>query len=369
MCVVAPCVQYPLSKSIVRISFLPGGYLRGTSVFCHVGDLFLPTSFLSKFLEPLRIAVDLETSVTGLAIIALAPSVELEYAMLISRCDSSVATIAKALLTMGKGSSVPYLQCSAFSLSSPFLYPLALSKSVIFLEHLVQSVPKLGGMRPYITLSIYASLNGANVSGHASALFIGGFSIMEMSKNSMQLNLTLDCNKTSITILGNTDVEISWGRMDLIIVSPIRKEDFGIGGSAQYEVKLLNAKRFEDKITITLPANGQRVEMDISYKPVETASYMSIMNVIGWTIMVGISMLFMYKICVLMSKEVRSWQSTVPATSSNAAPSTPIRGSPVVTDEMSPRTPQPFMDYVRRTIDETPYYRREGRRINPQNTF
>ncbi|KAF7801531.1 nuclear pore complex protein GP210 isoform X1 [Senna tora] len=236
-------------------------------------------------------------------------------------------------------------------------------------EHLVQSVPKLGGMRPYITLSIYASLNGANVSGHASALFIGGFSIMEMSKNSMQLNLTPDCNKTSITILGNTDVEISWGRMDLIMVSPIRKEDFGIGGSAQYEVKLLNAKRFEDKITITLPANGQRVEMDISYKPVETASYMSIMNVIGWTIMVGISMLFMYKICVLMSKEVRSWQSTVPATSSNAAPSTPIRGSPVVTDEMSPRTPQPFMDYVRRTIDETPYYRREGRRINPQNTF
>ncbi|KAF7801537.1 nuclear pore complex protein GP210 [Senna tora] len=71
-------------------------------------------------------------------------------------------------------------------------------------------------------------------------------------------------------------------------------------------------------------AQGLRVEMDISYKPVETASYMSIMNVIGWTIMVGISMLFMYKICVLMLKEMRSWQSTVPVISSNAAPSTPI---------------------------------------------
>lgn len=36
------------------------------------------------------------------------------------------------------------------------------------------------------------------------------------------------------------DVEIRWRHMDLIMISPIHKEDFGIGGSAQYEVSAFN---------------------------------------------------------------------------------------------------------------------------------
>ena len=52
-----------------------------------------------------------------------------------------------------------------------------------------------------------------------------------------------------------------------------------------------------------------------------------------------------------------------------ASPLTPERTSPAE-NEGSPRTPQPFIDYVRRTIDETPYYRRERRRrFDPQNTY
>jgi len=49
-------------------------------------------------------------------------------------------------------------------------------------EHLVHSVPKLEGMRPDVSLSISAYLENEHISGSASALFIGGFSIMEMSK-------------------------------------------------------------------------------------------------------------------------------------------------------------------------------------------
>ena len=50
-------------------------------------------------------------------------------------------------------------------------------------EHLVHSVPKLEGLRPDVSLSIYASLKEhKHVSGSASALFIGGFSVMEMGK-------------------------------------------------------------------------------------------------------------------------------------------------------------------------------------------
>ena len=50
-------------------------------------------------------------------------------------------------------------------------------------EHLAQSVPKSNDMRPYISLSISASLQETNhVSGSASALFVGGFSVLEMGK-------------------------------------------------------------------------------------------------------------------------------------------------------------------------------------------
>lgn len=45
----------------------------------------------------------------------------------------------------------------------------------------MHSVPKSEGMRPDISLSVYASLKEhENVTGSVSALFIGGFSIMEM---------------------------------------------------------------------------------------------------------------------------------------------------------------------------------------------
>ncbi|XP_051189761.1 nuclear pore complex protein GP210 [Lolium perenne] len=42
----------------------------------------------------------------------------------------------------------------------------------------------------------------------------------------------------------------------------------------------------------------------------------------------------------------------------------------VAADPASPRTPQPFVEYVRQTVDDTPYYRRDARRrFNPQNTY
>ncbi|XP_019442522.1 PREDICTED: nuclear pore complex protein GP210 [Lupinus angustifolius] len=242
-------------------------------------------------------------------------------------------------------------------------------------EHLVHSVPKLEGIRQEISLSVYATLKELeHVSGSASALFIGGFSIMEFGKNSMQLNLTSGSNKSSITILGNTDVEIHWNRRDLIMISPIHKENSGVGGYAQYEVKLLKAKRFKDKIIITLPSNGQRVEIDINHEPEETTtSSILTLNKAFWASILGCLLLSIFTVAIFiryLDRPERLQQSSTPVTGSNAAPTTPDRSSPVVINEMSPRTPQPFVDYVRRTIDETPYYNREARRrVNPQNTY
>lgn len=50
-------------------------------------------------------------------------------------------------------------------------------------EHLVVSMPKSKDMRPDISVSVNASMREANyVSGSASALFVGGFSVLEMGK-------------------------------------------------------------------------------------------------------------------------------------------------------------------------------------------
>ncbi|KAJ4729295.1 nuclear pore complex protein [Melia azedarach] len=246
-------------------------------------------------------------------------------------------------------------------------------------EHLVRSVPKSKDMSPYVSVSINASLkeeHHACGSASASALFIGGFSILEMDKNSLQLNLTLESNKTTITILGNTAVEVHWHNRDMMKVSPVHKEEFGIGGLAQYEVKVLRGKKFKDKIVVTLPANGQRVDVDVNYEPdIREASDSGIKGTF-FAVIVGFSAIIALILIIIISKLERVERSTEsqpaisPATPSMTAPQTPERSSPAVSNEQSPRTPQPFVDYVRRTIDETPYYRRDARRrFNPQNTF
>ncbi|KAH7510680.1 hypothetical protein FEM48_ZijujUnG0099600 [Ziziphus jujuba var. spinosa] len=281
-------------------------------------------------------------------------------------------------------------------------------------EHLVRSIPKSKGIKPDISVSIHASLRDANhVSGSASALFIGGFSILEFDKDSMQLNLTPESNKTVITILGNTgkqfflfsflsivfmirksdvvdcyllivDVEINWNAQDLL-VSSIGKKDLGVGGRAQYEalifsilclkVKALGMKKLKDKIVITLPASGQRAEIDVNYEPGQReASKIMINTTTFWAALLGclaLLILTLVAFICLLDRPDRSQPSFIsPATPSIAAPVTPDRGSPTVSFDQSPRTPQPFMDYVRRTIDETPYYKRDARRrFNPQNTY
>ncbi|XVF14043.1 hypothetical protein REPUB_Repub09cG0022600 [Reevesia pubescens] len=242
-------------------------------------------------------------------------------------------------------------------------------------EHLVRTIPKLKDMKPYIYVSINASMKEhSHVSGSASALFVGGFSIMQMGKDIVQLNLTSDSNKTIITILGNTDVEIHWRGQDLLMINPIQKEEFGVGSHVQYEVKALSGKRFKDKIIVTLPSSGQRAEVDVNFEPDETAESEATVSisygamVLGsFAVLIITAILF---ICFLERPFGSQPPSTPPPTSSISAPVTPQRSSPVVLNEQSPRTPQPFVDYVRRTIDETPYYRREARRrVNPQNTY
>ncbi|GMH15008.1 hypothetical protein Nepgr_016849 [Nepenthes gracilis] len=240
-------------------------------------------------------------------------------------------------------------------------------------EHLANSAPKSNNTRQDISVSIHASLRDANdVSGSASALFIGGFSILEMKKGSLQLNLTPESNRSIITIVGNTDVGIYWRDQDLLMISPVYQEDSGIGGFAQYEVKVLSTKPLKDKVVFTLPANGQTAEVDVNYEPGEETSGSTIDITLWAAVIVCFALLILTVVIFIcfLNRPDRSRPPIVPATPSRSAPVTPDHRSSSVTNDHSPRTPQPFIEYVRRTIDETPYYRREGRRrFNPQNTY
>lgn len=118
------------------------------------------------------------------------------------------------------------------------------------------------------------------------------------------------------------------------------------------------------------------MDVDVNYEPdIREASDSGIKGTF-FAVIVGFSAIIALILIIIISKLERVERSTEsqpaisPATPSMTAPQTPERSSPAVSNEQSPRTPQPFVDYVRRTIDETPYYRRDARRrFNPQNTF
>ncbi|XP_039067061.1 nuclear pore complex protein GP210-like [Hibiscus syriacus] len=150
-------------------------------------------------------------------------------------------------------------------------------------EQLFRTAPKLKDMKPYIYVSINASKKEhSHVSGSASALLVGGFSIVQMGEDTTQLNLTPDSNTTLVTILGNTDVEIHWRSRDLLKIKPVHEEGFGAAGHVQYEVKVSSAKRFTDKIIVTLPSTGQRAELDVNYEPDEKLEPKATINVFFW---------------------------------------------------------------------------------------
>ncbi|KAK4417808.1 Nuclear pore complex protein [Sesamum alatum] len=241
-------------------------------------------------------------------------------------------------------------------------------------EHLARSAPNLGDTVQQVSVSVRASLRGDHhISGSASALFIGGFTILGMDKNLLRLNLTRDSSESVVTIIGNRDVEVNWRDKNRLSVGPIHGADPAVGQYVQYEVKVRGAERFQDELTFSLPATGQSVGVDISYDPEERKAVAKPADGTLWAGVSGLLILLILTVTFVICYLDRPDRSGPPVASSSpsiAAPATPERSSPAIINDQSPRTPQPFIDYVRRTIDETPYYRQDfRRRANPQNTF
>ncbi|TVU10546.1 hypothetical protein EJB05_44087, partial [Eragrostis curvula] len=244
---------------------------------------------------------------------------------------------------------------------------------------------KLNSKEGFLHILVRANLKeDPKVTGYVHALFVKGFYIKEPAK----LNLTPSSNRSLITIGGNT------GKRKLLMLSysGVLKTYCQLVASIQmrtrvFLVKLfirrvtsisvvaLKNQPFSDTATIVLPSTGQTEEVVISYdtgvKTEPSSSSVTTLAIILTCIVVPVVTVWLFM--KLLEKPTRKAPSrhmapTTPSPSGRPAamadPASPANG------ELSPRTPQPFMEYVRRTIDDTPYYKRDARRrFNPQNTY
>jgi len=115
------------------------------------------------------------------------------------------------------------------------------------------------------------------------------------------------------------------------------------------------------------------VYIDLDYEPIQKAASGTTINKTLWASVVGCFALLVLTVAIFrcyLDRPNRYQPFSPLPPPGTPAPVTPDRRSAVVPNEQSPQTPKPFVDYVRRTIDETPYYRQEGRRrFNLQNTL
>ncbi|XP_031481437.1 nuclear pore complex protein GP210 isoform X2 [Nymphaea colorata] len=252
-------------------------------------------------------------------------------------------------------------------------------------EHLSHALPIIGtnkfvvkrglGDRPMF-VSISVTLRGAYpMSGSVRLPFHSGFSVLGIHK----LHLTRNANKSIITVLGNTDVKVSWHAYGLLTVARLHAEDFVVGGRAEYEVKVVQDKSFKDKLIFNLPQIGQVSEVEVSYETDETpknsaaseSSNLLINSLVCVFVLVATVVLFWR----CFNKRQRSGQRRSLSTSSHLDPKTPMRTQDVPANgaltpvRSAPRTPQSYTEYLRRTIDETPYVRRHGRLVDPSYSY
>nr|CAB3452832.1 unnamed protein product [Digitaria exilis] len=235
---------------------------------------------------------------------------------------------------------------------------------------------KLNQNEGFLHILVRANLKeDPKVTGSAHALFVKGFYIKEPGK----LNLTPSCNHSIITIGGNTDVELFWNAKDLLSVDRVdTNENKGAPNRIIYRVEALKGQPFSDKVTIVLPATGQTEEIEISYDTGDKSEPPSSWGLTTFAVILTCIVAPVVTVALFMKSLERPSRQAPPR---GAAASTPARApaaSPAsmadpaspANSQLSPRTPQPFMEYVRRTIDDTPYYKRDARRrFNPQNTY
>ncbi|MCO5578577.1 hypothetical protein L7F22_032421 [Adiantum nelumboides] len=247
----------------------------------------------------------------------------------------------------------------------------------------------VGDSRGCATIKVIAEVGGLQDVGSVLGTFAGGFQIQN-KPSKIRLNPTT--NKTKLTLVGSAGgVHVSWANKVSLQVKRVSSERdaYGFGGHAVYEIWVIDGgQSFLSTIVFHLPTNGQTEEIQLDYDVKEQDNGV-IQKVVTAAIVIAVLGLLPFLACArLLDLPRRSRHQEHPATNDdingpsplgqalNGSPMSPVRNlyssnfeSPQSVS-LSRSPPQPYTDYISKTIDNTPYFRRDGaRRFDPSRTY
>ncbi|BBM97560.1 nuclear pore complex protein Nup210 [Marchantia polymorpha subsp. ruderalis] len=218
------------------------------------------------------------------------------------------------------------------------------------------------------------------VEGSIETSMTGGFEIINTPQ---ELHLSPTTNRSLITIVGNTGkVKVSWGRNDVMVVEKLSdtSPNFGIAARANFEVKLISEDHpFTDRLVFSLLPSGQEEERFVIYSAELLTRSLFVKPILYAVVLVVILIVLPLILCArLLDLPQPTAEQAPPTEGAESSVSDGPLYSTSFGEQTPPPTrgfsrtppPQPYTDYVKRTIEKTPYYKREGvRKFDPYRTY
>lgn len=243
---------------------------------------------------------------------------------------------------------------------------------------------KVGDLKGRLDLKIIAEVPGTPEAGSVLSSFVGGFKILDMSK---EVVLTPTTNRTKLTVVGSVGaVEVSWTRTDALQVKRTTgdKDACGVGGHASYEVMVIDGEQpFVSRLDFVLPTTGQRQEMKVQYDLKQRGKGAFSQQIITAAIITMVLVVLPLIICARLfdfPRPFRARQNSIdkepyterlayesPVNTRTSVPENGFETPQPLSLSRSP--PQPYTEYVSNTIENTPYFRRGVRRFDPSRTY
>lgn len=246
----------------------------------------------------------------------------------------------------------------------------------------------VGDSKGCITIKILVEVIGLPEVGSVLTSFAGGFKIQDKASKIL-LNPTT--NKTKLTVVGSAGaVGVSWTRPDALEVKRVSsdKDAHGFGGHAVFEVQVVNGDEpFVTSLIFKLPTTGQVEEVPVEYDVKDQRKGAFLQQIVTAAIVIAVLGLLPILACARLFDLPRRRYHQGDTTNHNDAigplehranesPLSPIRNLRSSSFEspqsvsLSRSPPQPYTEYVSKTLENTPYFRREGvRRFDPSRTY
>lgn len=246
-----------------------------------------------------------------------------------------------------------------------------------------------------LEFSMIARVEGAaGINGSAKAWFAGGFEMVDSLPS--QLTLSSKAKEWEFALVGYVNPDLVqptiFGRPEAFSIQPqnLRAETTGAVGRAFYKLKVLDeSKPITDSLIIRSSLTGQELELPISFKPGKASMAGMTAQIVTAVIIILLVLILPLVFCARLLDLQRS---ALALRTPNVVPveepcangvqfeTTPLRHR-AVDSPRTPRTPpsegfgyrspqQPYTEYVSRTLDNTPYFSREGyRKYDPSYTY